>query len=128
METNEAYEEAIRRYVCSRCIDCGADGECHSHDPEGCAVFRFLPQMIGLARGVRELGIEPYAKLVRQNICPNCRNQRPDGSCTVRDSLFCALDRYLPLVLEAIEAVRYAEFAKEFASAKREKKDSSGRG
>ena len=36
------YEEAIRRRVCSKCIDFGEDGICHAQDSEECAIFRLL--------------------------------------------------------------------------------------
>lgn len=97
------YEEAIRNYVCSRCIDLGEDGLCHSKDAQGCAIFRFLPELIGIAERIQSLRVDSYAKAIRENLCTYCWNQHPDGSCDIRQILDCALDRYLPLVLEAIE-------------------------
>ena len=102
------YEEAVRRHVCSRCIDFGEEGICHSPDPKGCAVFRFLPELVAIADRLKELKIDPYVEAVRQDICQQCRNQRPGGRCPLRDTLDCGLDRYLPLVIEAIEEVRDA--------------------
>jgi hypothetical protein len=107
-------EEAIRRYVCSRCVDFGADGLCHSHDPEGCAIFRFLPQLIGIAEAVRDERVEPYAEAVRREICTHCANRGPDGHCSLEESLDCALARYLPMVLEALENVEGPRSDKEF--------------
>ncbi len=104
MSTN--YEETIRDYICSRCMDFGEDGLCHSKDPEGCAIYRFLPQMIDIATRIQDLKIMPYAEAVREEICSYCRNRHPDGKCSVRESLSCALDRYLPLVVEALEYAR----------------------
>ncbi|MBI3316112.1 MAG: hypothetical protein HYZ87_03970 [Candidatus Omnitrophica bacterium] len=46
---------------------------------------------------------------VRQRLCLTCKNSSVDGEkCWVRDCLDCAPDRYLPLVLEAIEKVQSA--------------------
>ena len=102
----ELYEDAIKRHVCSHCIDFGTEGKCHAVDPQGCAVYRFLPELVAIAESLPgELKIEPYIQAVRESICMRCRNQFPAGKCELRDTVDCGLDRYLPLVLEAIEEV-----------------------
>jgi len=35
-----------------------------------------------------------------------CRSGSPGDPCPLRDTLDCGLDRYLPLVIEAIEEVK----------------------
>lgn len=100
------YEEALMRHVCSKCIDFGEDSVCHSQDPEGCAAFRFLPELVAIAERLHEYKIEPYVEAVRRDICMQCRGKTPDGKCPLRDTLDCGLDRYLPLILEAIEEVK----------------------
>lgn len=100
----ELYEEAIRRHVCAHCIDLGSHGVCHSPDPEGCAVFRYLSELVGIAKRLHELKVEPYLEAVRNRICMNCKNQNA-GKCRLRDTIDCGLDRYLPLVIDAIEGV-----------------------
>ena len=105
LKDRHLYEEALMRRVCSKCIDFGADGICHSPDPEGCAVFRFLPELVHIAEGLQEYKIQPYVDAVRADICMKCRGGNPGGTCPLRDTLDCGLDRYLPLVLEAIEEV-----------------------
>lgn len=100
----ELYEEALKRHVCSHCIDFGKDHICHAPDPKGCAVFRYLPELVSIAQQVNDLKIEPYLAAVRDHICMNCTNQT-SAKCSLRDSLDCGLDRYLPLVLEAIDEV-----------------------
>lgn len=99
------YEEAIRRHVCSRCIDFGSDGVCHTEDPLGCAVFRYLPELVAIAERLHEPKIEPYVNAVRQTICIKCRALTPDGMCPLRQKVDCGLDRYLILVFEALEDV-----------------------
>lgn len=99
------YEEAIRQHVCPRCIDFGENGICHSLDPEGCAIFRFLPELVSVAERLSEYRIQPYVDAVRSDICMKCRGGKARGVCPLRDTLDCGLDRYLPLVLEAIEEV-----------------------
>lgn len=100
------YEETLIRRVCSKCIDFGEDGICHSLDPEGCAVFRFLPELVAIAERLHEFKIQPYVDAVRDKICMKCRSQTPGSRCPLRDTLDCGLDRYLPLILEAIEEVQ----------------------
>jgi hypothetical protein len=45
---------------------------------------------------------------LRKNVCSECRHQSSDGTCSLRRSLDCGLDRYFPLVIEAIEEVNHA--------------------
>ena len=100
------YEESVRRYVCDHCEDMGADGVCKTKDPEGCGVFRNLPELVKIARSLHERSIGPYVKAVREHVCSNCKNSSNSGEvCDVRDQLNCGLDRYLPLVIAAIEEV-----------------------
>ena len=99
--------EAIRRYVCERCVDYGQDGTCHSHDPEGCGIFRNLPDLLAIARDLHELKVEPYAQAVRERICFKCKNSTQSGEkCEIREHTDCNLDNYLPLVIEALESLK----------------------
>ena len=109
LKDRHLYEEAILRHVCLKCIDFGEDSVCHSPDPEGCAIFRYLPELVAIAERLREFRIQPYVEAVRQNICMKCRSGEPGRNCPLRDSLDCGLDRYLPLVLEAIEEIKADE-------------------
>ena len=100
------YEEAVRRHVCEHCEDMGADGVCHTKDAEGCGVFRNLPELVRIAREIHELSVEPYVKAVREHVCFYCKNSSVSGEqCEIRSQLDCGLDRYLPLVIDAIEEV-----------------------
>lgn len=106
LQDKQLYEEAVRRHVCSHCIDFGEDHICHSQDPEGCAIFRFLPELVAIAERLNEYKLQPYVDAVRNGICMRCGNQSPEGRCPYRDTVDCGLDRYLLLVLEAIEGVK----------------------
>ena len=103
LKNQSLYEEAIRRRVCSKCIDFGEDGICHTQDPDSCAIFRFLPELVAISERLREPTMESYAQAVRENICTKCRNRMSDGNCELRRKLDCGLDRYLELVFEAID-------------------------
>ena len=98
------YEEAVRRHVCSHCIDYGEDGQCHSLDVSGCAIYRFLPELIGIAQKIRRSNMKSYQRAVRKCICRRCDHSK-GKECSLRKELDCALDRYLPLVLDALDEV-----------------------
>ena len=105
-ENRALYEEAVRRRVCEHCEDMGADGVCQTKDPEGCGVFRNLPELVRIARELHEPSVEPYVRAVREHVCFYCKNSSASGEqCEVRGKLDCGLDRYLPLVIDAIEEV-----------------------
>jgi hypothetical protein len=105
LQDRALYEEAVRQHVCLHCIDFGEDGVCHSLDPKGCAIFRYLPELVDIARRVNERTLQPYVDAVRSGVCMKCRSGTPGDPCPLRDTMDCGLDRYLPLVLEAIEEV-----------------------
>ena len=99
------YEEAIKEHVCSHCIDMTGSGRC-SKSPKECAVLRFVPELVEIALEMHEKKIAPYVKLVRERICMKCGGS-PDGEhCARREMIDCDLDRYLPMVLNAIEDVQ----------------------
>ncbi|MBI4550182.1 MAG: hypothetical protein HY714_04580 [Candidatus Omnitrophica bacterium] len=102
-EDLKRYEEAVRNKVCPYCVDFGADGICHSKDPSGCAILRFLPELVAIAKSIHELKIDAYAEAVKKNICMKCRTRKPGDHCMYRDTLDCGLDRYIPLIIQAIE-------------------------
>lgn len=109
MNAYRAYEDKVRAEVCSRCVDVGEDSKCHSKDPEGCGIFRFLPELVDIAWNLREGKTEDYQRAVREAVCFHCANQDVRGNCAVRLCLDCALDRYLPLVMEALDLIRERE-------------------
>ncbi len=100
------YEEAVKKRVCEYCQDFGSDNACHSKDALGCAVFRYLPELVQIANEIHDRKIDTYVSAVRKNLCTKCHNSGLKGEdCNLRDTLDCGLDRYLPLVLDAIEDV-----------------------
>ncbi len=103
------YEEAILHRVCTKCIDFGTDGRCHYGGPRGCPIFRYLPELVKIAEQIRDYRIQPYIDAVRKEVCMKCESGLQKESCPLRDTLDCGLDRYLPLVLEALEEVKREE-------------------
>lgn len=97
------YLEAIRQRVCAKCIDRTPSGICVAGRYEDCALIQFLPQIVKVVTETRSDRIDDYISALRNEVCSECKNQSPEGICQVRDEIEFALDRYYPLVIEAIE-------------------------
>ncbi len=101
----EQYLQAIRQRVCARCIDTDGKGNCMLHYNEFCAVEEFLPEIIRSIQKVTSDKVEDYVVELRNFVCTECRHQTENGTCIVRNNLDCGLDRYFPLIIEAVEEV-----------------------
>jgi hypothetical protein len=115
------YLEAIRHKVCAICIDRNlATGECGLPPWGKCAIERFYPEITEAVKSVLNSmnkgiiqryndgyygNVDEYVTVLRKYVCVNCKNQLPDGTCILRDSAECGLNRYFPLIIEAIEEV-----------------------
>lgn len=104
MTQMNAYEEAIRTKVCAHCIERTGRGICVTQQWEDCALNRFLPEIVGIVNAVKSDSLHDYVHELRSKICVSCKDNQ-DGVCGLRNTLECALDRYFPLVVEAVEQV-----------------------
>ena len=105
-ETLQSLEAALRRQVCSVCVDRNVDGSCDLDAHHECVLFDRLPQVAKTILLVQSGTIGDYMSAIRENICAQCSHQRLDGSCDKREEVRCALDRYLPLIVDVIEERR----------------------
>lgn len=96
-------ETIVRDKICHVCSDRTADGNCGLEQPSACALFRLFPQVAKAIQSVDSDEINDYISAIRAGVCSVCNDQRPDGSCDVRQQVQCALDAYLLLVVDAIE-------------------------
>lgn len=103
-EKGEAYMQAIRRRVCSACLDSRDDGSC-GLTGRACAIETHLPGVVQAVLGTRSRRMDDYVASLRAQVCNRCEQQTPDGHCALRGATDCALDSYLYLVVEAIEEV-----------------------
>lgn len=105
MACDERYLQEIRQRVCAKCIDRTSSGLCVATAYESCAINRYLPEIIEIVLTTE--GAEPGACVakLRERVCSVCLHQSPDGRCDLRDDVECALDRYFPMVVEAIREV-----------------------
>jgi hypothetical protein len=98
------YAEAIRRRVCSVCLDARDDGRC-GLTGRTCAIEDHLPGVADAIAATRSRRLEDYLAAIRARVCSRCRHQDAAGACELRGDGDCALEPYLYLVVEAIEDV-----------------------
>ncbi len=106
MRTYEEYWLAIEKKVFHACIDekDGA-GNVLLNAEEQCLIKRFLPKIVDAVSSVKSGTIEPYIGAIRHQVCTQCEHLKPDGTCDLRDRADCCLDRYVVLIVEAVEQV-----------------------
>ena len=100
------YREALRRRVCSICLDGKDDGSCGlAPSAARCALDQHLPRIVEAVLGVRERRDDAYAAAIEAHVCGHCPDRDGFGLCQLRRDGRCALAVYLPLIVEAIEEV-----------------------
>ena len=99
----EQYWESIRGTVCRKCIDGDGTGNCRLPRGETCALVTFFPEVVSMAGRLDADTFDEYLKAIRTDVCMQCENQSPGGTCAKRDAVECALDRYYPLVISVLE-------------------------
>ena len=106
MQDLDKYWQAVQGRVCVKCIDSDGHGSCRLNGEDACGLKLHFPRIVETVLAVQSYTIEPYIEALRQHVCANCKHRSSDGTCTFRSNLDCGLDRYFPLVIEAIETVR----------------------
>jgi hypothetical protein len=101
---HQAYWESLQRQVCAVCLDQADDGSC-GLKRRLCALPAHLPRLAEVLGRVQSTRMDEYEAAVRAEICASCPEQDARGVCALRDQAACALFAYLPLVLDAVEAV-----------------------
>lgn len=102
----DQYWDLIRQKVCRKCIDGDGKGGCRMPIDELCGLDQFFPEIVRTVTSVRSESIQTYVDALRLNICAHCDHQFANGVCKKRDTLECALDRYLPIIIDVIESVK----------------------
>lgn len=105
MSHDERYLQEIRDKVCRKCIDRTASGLCVTSTYDSCAINRYLPELIDIVLTTPGDDLDAYVAVLRERVCSTCGHQSADGHCDMRDDVECALDRYFPLIVEAIQEV-----------------------
>jgi len=104
--TLDEYWEAVQRRVCVKCIDSDGHGNCLLSGEDECGLILHFPKIVETVLSVKSDSLDPYIEALRHNVCSQCKHQSPDGTCRFRSRADCGLDRYFPMVVEAIEEVR----------------------
>ncbi len=104
-EAYRSFREALRRRVCSVCLDGADDGSCGLAGGRTCAIERDLPRLVQTVLAVRSGRMDEYVAAVEAHICGRCTDQDARGLCRLRQKGECALSTYLPLIVDAIEEV-----------------------
>ena len=99
----QAYRDAIRRRVCTICLDGADDGSCAL--ASACAIEEHLPRLVDTILDVRSRRDDAYAAAVEARVCATCAHRDELGLCRLRRDGRCTLSVYLPLVVEAVEEV-----------------------
>ncbi len=102
----EKYWQVVQNVVCRVCIDSDpfGNGVCRVSEDSMCAVKMYFPKIVNIVLSVKSDKMDDYIIALRENVCKECR-ETPDGVCELRNSVECALDRYYPLIVQAIESV-----------------------
>jgi hypothetical protein len=103
MPTEQEYWEALQARICTRCADGDGVGGCRIAPGRTCAIETHFPRIIASVNSVYSPSIEPYEEQLRKRVCGVCKEQAADGTCQLRDTIDCALDRYFPLIVQVIE-------------------------
>ncbi|MFQ5799735.1 MAG: hypothetical protein ACE5H0_13725 [Bacteroidota bacterium] len=104
MRTYDEYWLALQKKVFHACVDekDGA-GNVRFSAEDQCLIKRFLPKIVDAVCSVKSDRIDPYIEEIRRQVCTECEYLKSDGTCDLRARAECCLDRYLPLIIEAIE-------------------------
>lgn len=105
-EQYQAYMDAIRRRVCSVCLDQRDDGTCGLTRGRDCGIEVHLPKVVEAILSIESDRMDEYADAISAQVCSRCPNQELQGYCPFRDRGECALSTYLSLVVDAVEEAR----------------------
>jgi hypothetical protein len=103
MRDEQKYLEEIQSRICPKCIDGDGRGNCLISRDAECALKVLFPQILEAIRSTYSTSMEAYEAALREKVCGVCARQASDGTCSLRNDIECALDRYFPLIVRAVE-------------------------
>ena len=101
--TTEELEELIREKICGICDEFGPDGKCSELAQGECSLFHLFPLVAKTIQETTSEDINVYLRAIRERVCTICLSEPPGAGCEKRIEARCALDSYLPLIVDAIE-------------------------
>lgn len=105
----QKYIDAIRKNVCSICVDSSENGDCTLTNKEICAVEYYLPVILEVIHSINSENIEEYHNKMKDIICAECHAAVDKDHCYLRDDANCSLDRYFALIVETVKKVDAGE-------------------
>lgn len=109
MQDEQKYLEEMLARICPKCVDGDGKGNCLLPRGTTCRMKQFFPMVLDLVRSTQGTSMEPYEAALRSSVCSMCVSQSSDGRCVLRDDVDCALDRYFPLIVQAVEELDLAK-------------------
>lgn len=94
----------LQTSLCPTCVRYTASHTCSLVPPRMCSVFKNLETIVSIVARTHSRSVEPYAEAVRDRVCSACPCEDDHQCCPKRDGLDCALDTYLPLIVDEIES------------------------
>jgi hypothetical protein len=101
--SREALWEALRRRVCSVCLDRGDDGTCGRGGEFRCALEEQLERVALALSACRGQPLEERARAVEEQVCRHCSGPDHGESCRLGERGECAVRAYLPLVARVVD-------------------------
>jgi hypothetical protein len=106
MRSIEYLWSEVELEVCRVCID-SVGGVCSGIQSDRCALKKRFAGVVDAIASVTSVAYGPYVEALREKVCAECEHRFAEGRCSVRDNVECALDRYYPLVIDAVEEALY---------------------
>ena len=103
MPTEDEYWHAIQSEICVRCDDREPGGQCTMTGNIPCPLRAYLPEILDVVNSIYSHSLAPYEELLRNRVCGLCANLSATGQCVLPSNKRCALDHFLPLVVQVIE-------------------------
>jgi len=103
--SREALWEALRRRVCSVCLDRRDDGTCGRGGEIGCALDEQLELVASALSASRGQPLEARARAIEEQVCRHCSGPDHGGSCRLGERGECAVRDYLPLIARVVDEV-----------------------
>lgn len=99
------YLTALHDRICEICTERTAEGTCGLPQDAVCPLEAYVVKIVDTVHSVSSNKMEDYVDALRKNVCAQCPNQSPGGTCPFRQNINCVLNRYFSLVVDAIEEV-----------------------
>jgi hypothetical protein len=96
-------EAIVRRKICEVCDTRTVEGACGLNDKDACSLFQLFPYVAQAILATEGDSMDAYVAAIHEHVCSVCIDQRLDGTCPKREGDRCALNAYMPQIVEAIQ-------------------------